>query len=89
MKGSIPGVVGSLIQMYDSKRKQEAQFKMLPYPTFVPEANKVYPDVMIWKDTIDLNEQFTHDNDEVLGVSDEEEEGEPEKTAEDDITVKK
>jgi large subunit ribosomal protein L3 len=78
LKGSVPGNKGGLLEIYDSKWKQDKQWKMLPYPTFIEEKGKTYPDVMLFTDTKDLNEVYHHDNDEVLGVSEEEEEGEPE-----------
>ena len=75
LKGSIPGNPNSLVLVYDSKKKHEVQYKKLPYPTFVTENGKEYPDVIEFAETEDLNEKYNHDNDEVLGVSDEEEEG--------------
>ena len=73
LKGSIPGNTNSLVLIYDSKKKHEIQFKNLPYPTSITENGKEYQDIIEFVQTEDLNEKYDHDNDEVLGVSDEEE----------------
>ncbi len=83
IKGAIPGEIGGLVMIKDAYKKYE-QWKTLLYPTFVPEAGKTYPSVQDFEKTEDLNEKYSHDNDEVLGVSDEEEEGEPEKNADEE-----
>jgi len=74
VKGGVSGTKGALIEIYDSIKKVPVQFGKLKYPTFIPEKNKVYPSLMEFTETVDLNEKFVHDNDEVLGVSDEEDE---------------
>lgn len=78
VKGSVAGNPHELMTIFDSKNKRMTQFDKLIYPTFIGEPGKTYPDIMEFADTKDMNEWYTHDNDEVLGVSDEEEEGEPE-----------
>ena len=75
VKGAIPGPVGSVVKMRDALRKRNIQFSKLPFPTFIFEEGVNYPDIESAQDTKDLNEVYQHDNDEVLGVSDEEEEG--------------
>lgn len=87
VKGSIPGNVKGLVSIQDSKKK--VQPEKLHYPTFIPEQGKTYPNILEWTNTQDLNEKYTHDNDEILGISDEEEEGEAEKGVDDDSTTKK
>lgn len=89
IKGSIPGNKKSMVLLRDAVKRRFEQFKLLQCPTFVPEEGKSYPAISEWEGTEDLNEKYTHDNDEVLGVSEEEEEGEPEKTADDDIVAKR
>lgn len=88
IKGSVPGHDYSLVEIVDAK-KNYVQYSKVPYPTFLSEKGISIPDVQEWTETKDLNEVYQHDNDEILGVSEEEEEGEPEKTAEDDMTIKK
>ena len=78
LKGSVPGNKDYVLEIFDSIWKHDVQYKSLPYPTFVEEPNKEYPDVMIFADTKDKNEIYNHDNDEVLGVSEEEQEGDAE-----------
>jgi large subunit ribosomal protein L3 len=75
LKGSIPGNTYGLVTLFDSIRIHEKQYKKLPYPTFIQEEGKEYPAIVEFTDTQDLNEKYDHDNDEVLGVSEEEEEG--------------
>jgi hypothetical protein len=75
LKGSLPGVGGCVLEIIDSKWRHDVQYKTLPHPTFIEEAGKQYPDIMVFADTKDLNEIYNHDNDEVLGVSEEEQEG--------------
>ncbi len=87
VKGSVPGNAKGLLSIQDSLKK--VQFDKLHYPTFIPDKGKIYPNITEWTDTQDLNEKYTHDNDEILGISDEEEEGEAEKGVEDDTAVKK
>lgn len=87
--GSVPGNNNSLVVIKDAIKKHEAQFKMLPFPTFVEDAAKKLPSVVQWEGVVDRNEIFQHDNDEILGTSEEEEEGEPEKNADDDMGGKK
>lgn len=81
--GSVPGNNKSLVVVKDAVKKNEAQFGMLPYPTFIEEKNKKYPNVMEWDGMVDMNEVFQHDNDEILGVSEEEDEGGDEKGEDD------
>jgi len=88
IKGSVPGNKLQLIEIRDACKKYD-QYKNLSYPTFIAEKDKLYPNVMIWENTQDMNEKYTHDNDEILGVSDEEEEGEPEKNADEEMMSKK
>jgi len=87
--GSIPGNKKSLVLIKDAYRKQESQFKMLLFPTFIEDPAKKLPSVVQWEGMVDRNEIFQHDNDEILGTSEEEEEGEPEKNADDDMGGKK
>jgi hypothetical protein len=87
--GSVPGNQKSLVLIKDSVKKHEFQYHLLNFPTFIEEAGKKYPSIMVWDGVQDQNEIFQHDNDEVLGTSEEEEEGEPEKNADEDITAKK
>lgn len=87
--GSLPGNNKSLVIIKDAYRKQETQFQTLPYPTFIEEASKKLPSVVEWAGVVDRNEIFQHDNDEILGTSEEEEEGEPEKNADEDMGGKK
>lgn len=87
VKGSVPGNIKSLLSIQDSLKKR--QHDKLHYPTFIGEKGKTYPKIMEWTETQDLNEKYTHDNDEILGISDEEEEGEAEKGVDDDATPKK
>ena len=75
VKGAVPGYAGQVIEIKDAFWKRMAQFKNLQYPTFVPEKGKAIPGEEIFEGTVDRNELFRHANDEVLGVSDEEEEG--------------
>lgn len=84
LKGSCSGPEGELLQIYDSRKKMNKMHTKLPFPTFITEKGKTYPNVLEFADSEDLNEKYTNDNDEILGISDEEEEGEPEKTAEDE-----
>jgi len=85
--GSVPGNNKSLVLIKDAAKKIESQFSMLPYPTFIEEKNKTYPSVMEWDGMLDMNEVYQHDNDEILGNSEEEEEGADEK-GEDDFGKK-
>jgi hypothetical protein len=87
--GSIPGNKKSLVMIKDADRKQETQFQILYYPTFIHDTTKKLPSVVEWDGVVDRNEIFQHDNDEILGTSEEEEEGEPEKNADDDMGGKK
>lgn len=87
--GSVPGNNKSLVLIKDAIKKQETQFKMLPFPTFIEDPANKLPSVLQWEGVVDRNEIFQHDNDEILGTSEEEEEGEPEKNAEDDMGGKK
>lgn len=87
LKGACAGSKKCVLQIYDSLRKTNIQYQKLLYPTFVPEKGKTLPNIVEFGGSEDLNEKYIHDNDEILGVSDEEEEGEPEKTAEDDTSV--
>jgi hypothetical protein len=89
IKGSLPGPRYSLVKIFDSKKKYPVQFNKLHYPTFIPEEAKVYPNVMEWAETVDMNEVYYHDNDEVLGISDEEEEGGEEGEGDDMFSLKK
>lgn len=74
IKGSIPGNNGGLVMISDAFKKTQKQFNKLLFPTFLPEKGKEYPDIVEFTETVDLNEKFEHDNDEVLGISDEEDE---------------
>ena len=85
--GSTPGNNKSLVLIKDATKKIESQFSMLPYPTFIEEKNKTYPSIIEWNGMVDMNEVFQHDNDEILGNSEEEDEGGDEK-AEDDFGKK-
>jgi hypothetical protein len=87
VKGSVPGNIKGLLSIHDSLKKN--QHDKLHYPSFIAEKGKTYPNILEWADTQDLNEKYTHDNDEILGISDEEEEGEAEKGVDDEATVKK
>ncbi len=89
LKGSVPGNVRGLVYIKDAVRKHDQWKTLLQFPTFVAEKGKSYPDVQDWEGCEDMNEKFQHDNDEVLGVSEEEEEGEPEKNADEDTAVAK
>lgn len=75
IKGSVPGFLGQVIEIKDAFFKKDKQFMNLPYPTFIPDKGKEIPQSEVFDGTIDKNELFRHANDEVLGVSDEEEEG--------------
>src|SRR5690349_12715905 len=75
IKGGLPGDVDGLVYIKDAVKKYD-QWKKLPFPTFLPEQGKTYSNILEFEDGEDLNEKYTHDNDEVLGISDEEEEGE-------------
>jgi hypothetical protein len=86
IKGSIPGSIDRLVFLKDSIKKYD-QWKILPYPTYIPDG-KPLPNILEWDGSQDLNEKYTHDNDEILGVSEEEEEGEPEKNADEEMTKK-
>ena len=88
IKGAIPGRPDGLILIKDAVKKHD-QWKKIDYPTFVEEKGKNYPNILEFEGTEDLNEKYTHDNDEVLGVSEEEEEGEPEKNADEEGAAKK
>jgi hypothetical protein len=88
VKGSIPGFDGQVIEIYDAPAKKEKQYKTVPYPTFVPDDGKKVADCEIFDGTIDRNELFRHANDEVLGVSDEEEEGTDEEGEDDEVEAK-
>ena len=88
LKGGIPGGTNGLVEIHDAKKKR-SQYKSLHYPTFIPEKGKTYENVVTWEGMQDLNEKFAHDNDEVLGASEEEEEGPAEPEGEEDITLKK
>jgi len=87
LKGSVPGNAKGLLSIQDSLKK--VQHTKLHYPTFIQEKGKTYPNISEFSETQDLNEKYTHDNDEILGISDEEEEGEAEKGVEDDTATKK
>lgn len=87
--GSVPGNNKSLVFIRDAVKKHELQFNILPFPTFLEEKGKEYPSVMEWTTTVDRNEIFQHDNDEILGTSEEEEEGEAEKNPDEDVSAKK
>ena len=88
IKGSISGRADRLVFIKDAVKKYN-QWSKLAYPTFVAEAGKAYPNIAEYEGGEDLNEKYTHDNDEVLGVSEEEEEGEPEKNADDEGSMTK
>jgi hypothetical protein len=88
IKGSLPGRADGIVYIKDAIKKYD-QWKKLLYPTYIPEEGKALPNLLEWEESQDLNEKYTHDNDEVLGVSEEEEEGEPERNADDDSTAKK
>jgi len=87
--GSIPGNNKSLVLIKDSIRKHESQFKSLPYPTYIMDPKQKLPSIDEWSGVVDKNEIYQHDNDEILGNSEEEEEGEPEKNVDDDMSGKK
>ena len=82
--GSIPGNNKALVVIKDAVKKQESQYHILSYPTFIEESGKKLPAIAEWTGVVDRNEIFQHDNDEILGTSEEEEEGEPEKNADED-----
>lgn len=75
IKGSIPGNEGAEIRIRDAYKKRSIMFKYVLNPTFLPEKGKIYEDVTTFFDTDDNLERYPHDNDERMGVSDEEEEG--------------
>lgn len=87
--GSVPGNNKGLVLIKDAVKKEESQFQLLHFPTFIEDPAKKLPSVMQWEGVVDRNEIFQHDNDEILGTSEEEEEGEPEKNADDDMGGKK
>lgn len=89
LKGSVPGPIHELIEIKDAIKKRNTQYKILPFPTYIPDKDKELPSITVYQSPIDASEIYEHDNDEKLGVSDEEEEGEPEKTTEDDMAAKK
>ena len=76
--GGIPGNPDGKILIKDSESAKSKQYKYLLNPTFLPEEGKIYENVTQLVPTEDLLEKYPHDNDERLGVSDEEEEGPPE-----------
>lgn len=75
IKGAIPGTNDSKIIIRDSIIKHLNQHKLLEGPTFIPALNINYKDIEIYYDEIDPFEKHEHDNNERLGISDEEEEG--------------
>jgi hypothetical protein len=89
IKGGLPGNKNGLVILRDAVKRKFEQYQKLLYPTFIPESGKVYPNVFEWDGCEDLNEKYTHDNDEILGVSEEEEEGEAEKNEEEDMMTAK
>lgn len=88
LKGAVPGFLGQVIEIKDAYYKRDKQYNTLPYPTFIPEKGKEIPDSEIFDGTVDRNELFRHANDEVLGVSDEEEEGSEEEGEDDEAEAK-
>jgi large subunit ribosomal protein L3 len=75
VKGAIPGNKEGKIVMIDSFIKAYSQHKLLHSPTFIPKEGIEYKDVEIYEESQDDFEKYAHDNDERLGISDEEEEG--------------
>ena len=92
IRGAVPGAKGAVIQVFDAMKKSSKQFEKLNFPTFLQEEGKVYPNVMEWTESVDMFEKRTHDNDEVLGVSEEEDESKGAKEVgedEDEASMKK
>jgi hypothetical protein len=83
IRGAIPGKIGGLVMLKDAVKKHD-QWKILNYPTFIAVEGASYPNIQEYIPKEDMSERYAHDNDEVLGVSEEEEEGEPEKNTEED-----
>ena len=88
IKGAVPGFEGQVIEIKDSFFNKYKQYKILHYPTFIPEKGKPIPEFEVFDETVDKNELLRHDNDEVLGVSDEEEEGTDEEDEDDVMEAK-
>ncbi len=74
IKGGVPGNRGSVVQIYDAAGKARKQYQVLNFPTFIPEEGVEYPSLSEFAETQDYYEIYQHDNDEVLGVSGEEDE---------------
>lgn len=78
IKGGAPGVIDGKIILRDVFFQKHIYDKYLYSPTFVPEPGKVYENVTQYLEAIDAFEKYPHDNDERMGISGEEEEGEDE-----------
>ena len=75
LRGSIPGNTYAKVVIKDCFHFNFNQSPFLMCPTFLPEEGKVYEDVTTFYDTEDPFEKYPHDNDERMGIPDEEEEG--------------
>lgn len=78
IKGGVPGFENSKVAILDAERQRHIQYPFVLNPTFIPEAGKVYENITTYTPTTDGYENYRHDNNERLGISDEEEEGPPE-----------
>ena len=75
VKGGIPGMIESEVLIRDALVNHLNQYKFLNGPTFIPEKGKQYENITVFNNEDDEFEKYEHDNNERLGVSDEEEEG--------------
>ena len=75
VNGAIPGNREGKIFIRDSLIKTLSQHKLLHAPTFIPKDGELYESISTYQEIEDPFEKYAHDNDERLGISDEEEEG--------------
>jgi large subunit ribosomal protein L3 len=86
VRGGVPGNVNEKVLIKDCFIKYFTQGPYLMNPTFIPEAGKFYENVTTYMEERDTFERYPHDNDERMGVSDEEEEG-PQEDEEDETEI--
>lgn len=72
LSGSVPGRKGGLVEVKDATLKKFQQWRTLNYPTFVKE-EKEYASIEEYTGMMDRSEFNDDDNNERLGISDEEE----------------
>lgn len=75
IRGAVPGQIDGWIFLRDARRRMNTQFTMVHSPTFIPVKGTKYLSIEEYQDKNDPFEKYEHDNNERLGISDEEEEG--------------